>query len=100
MLNFVKTRPVGAESFYADEQTDRQTVVFRNFAKASKTALHVTCLLMPCSQDPLTLPHHEPDETKCIIKFHFLKFHFTTMIPPSSEAHNNTWCIGFPTKIL
>jgi hypothetical protein len=48
-----------------DRQTDmpKSTVAFRNFAKARKTACHVTCLLMPCSQDPLSLHHQEPDET-------------------------------------
>jgi hypothetical protein len=34
--NFVKIRPVGAELFHADRQTDmtKLTVAFRNFAKA------------------------------------------------------------------
>jgi hypothetical protein len=41
--NFIKIRPVGAELFHADRQTDRQTgmtkliVTFRNFANALKT---------------------------------------------------------------
>jgi hypothetical protein len=41
--NFVKIRPVGAELFYADEQTHGRkdmtelTVAFRNFANAPKT---------------------------------------------------------------
>jgi len=41
--NFMKIRPVGAELFYADGQTDKQTgmtkliVAFRNFANAPKS---------------------------------------------------------------
>jgi hypothetical protein len=34
--NFMKIRPVGAELFHADGQTDRQTVTFHNFANAPK----------------------------------------------------------------
>jgi hypothetical protein len=36
ILNFMKIRPVGAELFYADRQTDitKLTVAFRNFANA------------------------------------------------------------------
>jgi hypothetical protein len=46
--NFMKIRPVGAELFHADRQTDRQTdmkltVAFRNFAKTPKN----TAILLP-----------------------------------------------------
>jgi hypothetical protein len=43
--NFIKIRPVGAELFHADGQTDRQTdmtklrVAFRHFANAPKTSI-------------------------------------------------------------
>jgi len=45
MLNFMKTRPVGAELFHADGRLDGQTdmtkqmVSFRNFANASTNSL-------------------------------------------------------------
>ena len=39
ILNFMKIRPVRAELFHADGQTDmtKLTVAFRNFAKGCKT---------------------------------------------------------------
>jgi hypothetical protein len=39
--NFMKTRPVGAELFHADERTDmtKLRVAFRNLGKAPKNAL-------------------------------------------------------------
>jgi len=38
MPNFMKIRPVGAELFHADRQTDitKPTVAFSNYAKAPK----------------------------------------------------------------
>ena len=41
MSNFMKIRPVGAELFHADRQTDmtKLIVAFRNFAKAPKNSL-------------------------------------------------------------
>ena len=37
VLNIIKIRPVGTESFHADRQTDMKLIVaFRNFAKAPK----------------------------------------------------------------
>jgi hypothetical protein len=47
VLNLMKIRPVGAEFFNADGQTERQTdiakliVAFRNFAKTSKNSGNV-----------------------------------------------------------
>jgi len=70
MSDFMETPPVErSRSMPTDVQTDRQTdmpkptVAFRNSAKSRNTTCHVTCLSMPFSQDPLSLPHHEPDET-------------------------------------
>jgi hypothetical protein len=39
--NFMKIRPVGAESLHADGQTDMTVIVaFRNFADTFKNRLH------------------------------------------------------------
>jgi len=56
ITNFMKIRPVRAELFYADRQTDRHDkaiVAFRNFRKAPKNALNtqiVRALRSPCAQ--------------------------------------------------
>ena len=41
--NFMKIRPVGAELFHADEQTDTTKLIasFRNFAKAPRNGIYV-----------------------------------------------------------
>ena len=43
---FIKIRPVGAELFHADRQTDmtKLIVAFRNFANAPKKAIHTPLL--------------------------------------------------------
>jgi hypothetical protein len=45
---FMKIRPVGAELFHADEQTDMTMVIvaFRNFAKAPKNTSPFRTVLM------------------------------------------------------
>jgi len=47
----MKTRPVGAELFYADGQTDRTKliVVFRNFAKTPKNPVFDVFLFLGIS---------------------------------------------------
>ena len=87
-------------SVRTDGQTDRTTVIvaFRNFAKAPKNSPYFRWheFSLPCSQEPATCFHPEPDYSCPRPPSYLFKIHFNRLFPSTTMSSTCSLSLRLP----